>query len=371
MSKNLYDVLGVSPQVSADELKKAYRKLAQKYHPDRNPGDAEAERKFKEISAAYQVLRDPQRRASYDQMGHSAFEQGMESGGFSGSSGFGDFSSIFDEIFSSFTSGGSGHREPEKGGDIFLQLSLSLEEAFSGVEKTVRFPSYVACGTCGGNGCEKGKSPVTCSSCQGRGEVLMGNSFFTVRQTCPKCRGEGQIIVNPCKSCKGTGRTRQEKSLDIKIPTGIDDGDQVRMAGEGDAALRGGYRGDLYIKISVKPHELFQRKRSDLFMKYPLSISQAALGGRIEIPTIDGGQVSLDLKEGVQFGQRFPIKDKGMPVVGRSSRGALYIEAEVYVPLNLTDKQKELLRAFEEEEGNKPPEAEGFFSKIKAFFKNL
>jgi len=378
MSKrDFYEVLGAARNATADELKKAYRAKAKELHPDRNPGDAEAEAKFKELNEAYDVLKDEQSRAAYDQFGHAAFEgggpgRGGPGGGFSGDFGA-SMSDIFDDLFGEFMGGRRGRRGGDggrtRGQDLRYNMEISLEEAFEGKKAQIRVPSSVACDTCNGSGAEPGSSPVTCTTCQGAGKVRATQGFFTVERTCPTCHGRGQTIEKPCKTCHGAGRVERERTLSVNIPAGVEDGTRIRLAGEGEAGMRGGPAGDLYIFLSIKPHSIFQRDGADLFCRVPISMATAALGGEIEVPTLNGKRVKVKIPEGSQTGRQFRLKDKGMPVLHSREIGDLYIQTTVETPVHLSKKQKELLREFEKASSKETnPESSGFFAKVKEFW---
>ena len=379
--KDLYDVLGVSKTATADELKKAYRKLAMQHHPDRNPGDDSAEQKFKEISEAYDILKDDQRRAAYDRMGHAAFEQGMgghQGGGFGGGfqGGFqGNFSDIFEEMFGEFMNGGGGGRggsAAQRGADISYEVSVSLEEAFEGVERPIRVPTWQSCSTCSGAGAKKGSKPKVCETCGGIGRLRAQQGFFTMERTCHDCRGAGQVISDPCEDCGGQGRIRKEKTLEVNIPAGIEDGTRMRLGGEGEAGVRGGPPGDLYIFVSVKPHEFFQRDGANLYARVPASFTTLALGGKIEVPTIEGKRAEVTIPSGTQTGQQFRLKGKGMPVLRSPVRGDLYVEVMAETPVHLSKKQKELLEEFSHHDTEKnTPKAHKFFKKVKDLWEDL
>ncbi|MGL5784221.1 MAG: molecular chaperone DnaJ [Alphaproteobacteria bacterium] len=379
-----YEILGVARNVSGDELKKAYRKLAMQYHPDRNPGDKAAENKFKEISQAYEILSDAEKRAVYDQMGHAAFDG---SGGFEQAQGFrnagggfpfGGFD-IFEDMLDELMGGGgkrSGKTKSSaaRGSDLRFDMELTLEEVFRGTQTKVKIPTLVKCTPCQGAGAEKGTKIVTCKSCGGRGVVRSQQGFFTVERTCPSCRGEGQKVEKPCGACRGAGRVRQEKSLAVNIPAGVEEGSRIRVSGEGEMGVRGGPSGDLYLFISVKPHSLFQRDGSHIHCRVPLSMTTAVLGGNIDVPTIDGGRVRLAIPEGTQSGHQFRIKAKGMSILNSSARGDMYVHVQIETPVNLTKKQKDLLQEFEAAGGGtsqSQPQSEGFFAKVKDFWDNL
>ena len=370
--KDYYELLGASRNASPDELKKAYRKLAMQYHPDRNPGDAEAEHKFKEINEAYDVLRDEQRRAAYDKFGHAAFEQGA-GGGFGGF-GFGaGFSDIFDEMFGEILGGGRRQQQTsQRGADLRHDMEITLEEAFTGVTKKVTIPNVVTCDECKGSGAAPGTSPVDCSMCKGHGRVRAQQGFFTIERTCPTCQGSGRVIQTPCRKCSGQGRVHQQKTLAVEIPSGVEDGMRIRLAGEGTAGMRGGATGDLYVILSVEQHQSFQRDGANLYCRASIPMTTAALGGKITVPTIDGSIADVKIEAGTQSGHRVRIKNKGMSVLHSASRGDMYVELAVETPINLTKRQKELLTEFaaelEGEQGEPDAEDEGFISKVKDAF---
>ncbi len=382
--RDFYDVLGVGKSADEKELKAAYRKLAKQFHPDANPGDKTAEAKFKEVSEAYDVLKDPQKKAAYDRFGHQAFEGGMGGGrGPGGGAGFGpefnsSMSDIFEDLFGDFMGGQGGQRGRGRGGrggngasrgaDLRYNMEISLTEAFTGKTAQIRVPSSVTCETCSGSGAKPGTSPKTCGTCGGQGAVRSQSGFFTVERTCPTCQGRGQVISDPCASCGGQGRVTKERTLSVNIPAGVEDGTRIRLANEGEAGLRGGPTGDLYIFLSVRPHEFFQRDGADLFCKVPVSMTVAAMGGEIEVPTIDGKKARVSVPEGTQTGKQFRLKSKGMPVLRSSQSGDMYIQVAVETPVNLTRRQRELLKEFEKEARNNSPESEGFFAKAKAFW---
>jgi molecular chaperone DnaJ len=379
MSKrDYYDVLGVDKSASADDMKKAYRKLAMKYHPDRNPDDADAEQKFKELNEAYEVLKDDQKRAAYDRFGHAAFEGGGPGGGggFHGFGGAGGFSDIFEEMFGEFMGGGrrgGGGRANTRGADLRYNMDITLEEAFAGKKTTVNVPTSVACDTCSGSGAKPGTQPKSCSTCGGMGRVRAQQGFFTIERTCPACQGQGKVIADPCGDCGGAGRVRRDKTLEVTIPAGVEDGTRIRLAGEGEAGLRGGPPGDLYIFLSVAPHRLFQREGANIQCRVPIPMTTAALGGAIEVPSIDGGRAKVNIPAGTQTGTQFRLRGKGMSVLRSSARGDMFIQAVVETPMNLTRRQKELLEEFARENGDDAtsPESHGFFKKVKEFFEDL
>ena len=376
--RDFYEVLGVGKDADAAALKSAYRKLAMKYHPDRNPGDAEAEASFKEINEAYEILKDDDKRAAYDRFGHDAFEGGM-GGGAHGGAGFGGFTDIFEEMFGDFMGGGGGGgrrgggRQSGRGSDQRYNLEISLEDAFHGRTVEIRVPSTSACGSCDGSGAQDGAQPTTCPTCHGHGTVRAQQGFFTLERTCPNCQGQGTVIDKPCHDCSGSGRQHKEKTLSVNIPQGVDDGTRIRLTSEGEAGLRGAPPGDLYIFISVAPHRIFQRDGANIFCRVPVSMADAALGAEIEVPTIDGGRAKVKIHEGTQTGQQFRLRGKGMTVLRAQSRGDMYIELNVETPVNLTKRQRELLKEFKGAGGERSqsPESEGFFSKVKEFWDDL
>jgi molecular chaperone DnaJ len=371
--QDFYEVLGVSKSASPDELKTAYRKLAMKHHPDRNPSDKNAEQKFKEINEAYDVLKDDQKRAAYDRFGHAAFEQGSGRG--PGDFGFaGGFADIFDEMFGDLMGGGRrGQAGPSRGSDLRYNLEISLEESFRGKQTTIRVQTLVACDQCKGSGAEGGSRPITCPTCHGRGRVRAQQGFFTIERTCTACQGMGRVIDNPCRACAGQGRVRREKALSVSIPPGVEDGTRIRLAGEGEVGIRGASAGDLYIFITVAPHPIFQRDGANIYCRVPIPITTAALGGSIEVPTVDGSRARVTVPPGTQSGHQFRLRQKGMTVLRSPARGDMFIEAIVETPVNLTKRQQELLREFEKEGENRAthPESEGFFARVKEFFEDL
>ena len=374
--QDFYDALGVAKGASADELKRAYRKMAMQYHPDRNAGDKAAEQKFKDISEAYDVLKDDQKRAAYDRFGHAAFENGgmggAGAGGFGG--GFqGGFADIFEEMFGAMGGGGRRDAGPNRSGsDLRYNLEVALEDAFRGKQTTVRVNTFGPCEPCRGSGAEPGSSPATCRTCQGHGRVRAQQGFFTIERTCPTCQGAGTVIEKPCRSCGGQGRVRREKTLSVNIPPGVEDGTRIRLAGEGEVGLHGGAAGDLYIFISITQHSIFQRDGANIYCRVPLPFTTAALGGTVEVPTVEGTRTKVTVPAGTQSGHRFRLKGKGMSVLRSPVRGDMYVQAVVETPVNLTKRQQELLREFENEGGGKTnPESEGFFARVKEFFEDL
>ena len=372
---DFYETLGIDRKADEAALKSAFRKLAMKYHPDKNPGDAAAEHKFKELAEAYETLKDPQKRAAYDRFGHAAFENGGMGGGQGGFGGGGGFADIFEDIFGEMMGGGRRARSPngrERGGDLRYNMEISLEEAYAGKTAQIRVPTTISCETCSGTGAKPGTQPVTCAMCQGSGRVRAAQGFFSIERTCPTCQGRGQTIKDPCVKCSGQGRVTQERSLSVNIPAGIEDGTRIRVGGEGEAGLRGGPSGDLYIFLSVKPHDLFQRDGADLYCKAPISMVTAALGGAFEMATLDGTQTRVKVPEGTQNGRQFRLKGKGMPVLRQPSVGDLYIQVSVETPQNLTRRQRELLEEFEKLSSQEnSPQSSGFFSRMKDFFESF
>ena len=379
--RDYYEVLGTRKGATAEELKKAYRQKAKELHPDRNSDNPNAEAQFKEVNEAYDVLKDADKKAAYDRYGHAAFEGGMGGGGgarggFGG--GQGDFSSafsdVFEDLFGDFMGrggGGGGRSRAQRGSDLRYNLRVSLEEAFAGVPKTINVPTSVACDACRGTGAEGGSEPTTCPTCSGMGKVRAQQGFFTVERTCPTCNGAGQIVKNPCKSCHGHGRTEKERALSVNIPAGVETGTRIRLAGEGEAGLRGGPTGDLYIFIEVKEHPIFQRDGAHLFCRVPISFGTAALGGEVEVPTIDGGKARVKVPAGSQTGKQMRLRAKGMPALRGGGVGDMLLELAVETPVNLTARQKELLREFEELSEDNNPEGRTFFSKVKGFWDGM
>ena len=371
MSKrDFYDVLGASKTASADELKKAYRTKARELHPDRNSDNPNAEAQFKEANEAYEILKNPDKKAAYDRFGHAAFEGGRQpgQGDFSNS-----FSDVFEDLFGDFMGGGqqSGGNRASKGSDLRYNMTIPLEEAFSGVSKEIKISTSVACEPCSGKGADSGSDPETCNTCAGRGKVRAQQGFFTVERGCPTCSGMGQIIINPCRQCRGTGLQEKESSLSVTIPSGVESGQRIRLANKGEAGPRGGATGDLYIFIEVQEHLLFQREGAHLLCEIPVSMITAALGGETEVPTIDGGRSRVKVPAGSQSGTQMRLRGKGMPTLRGGSVGDMHLEISVETPINLTSKQKELLTEFETlgEENN--PHLSKFFSKVKSFWDGL
>ncbi len=375
--RDYYEVLGVARGASADDLKKAYRTKAKALHPDRNKDDPNAESQFKEVNEAYEALKDPQKKAAYDRFGHAAFDGGMGGGPRPGAGGQGDFASafsdVFDDLFGDFMGGraGGGRQRATRGSDLRYNLRVSLEDAHQGLQKTINVPTSVACSTCSGTGAEGGAEPTTCPTCSGMGKVRAQQGFFTVERTCPTCSGIGQIVKNPCHSCGGAGRVEKDRSLSVNIPAGVETGTRIRLAGEGEAGLRGGPTGDLYIFIDVEEHPLFQRDGQNLFCLVPVSMTAAALGGDIEVPTIDGGRSRVKIPGGSQSGRQMRLRSKGMPSLRGGGHGDMFIELAVETPVNLTARQKELLREFEKLGEDNNPESSSFFSKVKHFWDGM
>src|SRR6201997_3931294 len=372
--QDFYETLGVSKSASADELKRAYRKLAMQYHPDRNAGDKGAEQKFKDLNEAYDILKDDQKRAAYDRFGHAAFGQGGGRGPGDFGFGAGGFAGIFDEMFGEFMGGGRrGQAGPGRGNDLRYNLEVTLEDAFRVKQTTIRVPTFVACEQCKGSGSEAGSKPITCPRCHGRGRLRVQQGFFTLAQTCAGCQGAGRVIDNPCKACGGQGRTRREKTLSVNIPAGVEDGIRMRLAGEGEVGVRGASAGDLFIFITVAPHRIFQRDGPNIHCRVPLPITTAALGGTIEVPTVDGSRTRVTVPAGTQSGHQFRLRSKGMTMLRSPARGDMFIEAVVETPVNLNKRQQELLREFEREAENPTPHpgSEGFFASAKECFEYL
>ncbi|MAZ18877.1 MAG: molecular chaperone DnaJ [Ahrensia sp.] len=367
---DFYETLGVAREADEKALKSAYRKLAMQFHPDRNPDNAEAEAKFKEVNEAYETLKAPQKRAAYDRFGHAAFENGGMGGGGGGFGAAGGFSDIFEDIFGEMMGGGRARRGGrERGADLRYNMEITLEEAYEGKTAQIHVPSSMTCEVCNGSGSKPGSDPVTCSTCGGAGRVRAASGFFSIERTCPTCNGRGQTIEDPCTNCHGQGRVTQERSLSVNIPAGIEDGTRIRLAGEGEAGFRGSPSGDLYIFISVKPHEFFQRDGADLYCKVPISMTKAALGGHFEVATMDGAYTRVKVPDGTQSGRQFRLKGKGMPVLRQAAMGDLYIQIVVETPQNLSKRQRELLEEFDEISAHEnSPQSTGFFSRMKEFF---
>ena len=370
--RDYYEVLGVSKQATADEIKKAYRRLAMKHHPDRNKDDDAAEAKFKEAKEAYEVLSDTEKRSAYDQFGHDGVRGGgMGAGGF-GAEGFGD---IFGDVFGDIFGGGRrGRSQVFRGADLGYELKLDLETAVAGDNVTIDVPTQVTCDTCDGSGAKKGTEPVQCTTCGGAGQVRMQQGFFSIQQTCPACKGAGTVIADPCTKCHGRGRVHKTKTLSVKVPAGVDDGDRIRLSGEGEAGRNGGPPGDLYVEIRIKPHKLFTRDGADLACEVPISFANATLGGEVELPTLEGN-VSLKIPAGTQSGKTFRLRGKGVTTVRDPRKGDLFAKAAVETPVNLTNEQKELLKQFEatiKAGGDKhSPRTDTWFDTVKRFFERI
>ena len=382
MAQDYYEILGVDKKASADELKKAYRKLAMKYHPDQNKDNKEAEAKFKEINEAYDVLKDEQKRAAYDRFGKGAFDGSMGGGGFNpgDAAGFGGaFSDIFEDMFGDMMGGrggrAGGRPASNRGSDIQYTMEISLEDAYQGKEATIKIPVNDTCDKCDGNGTESGKGAEECPTCHGSGRMRAQQGFFTIERTCSTCGGAGSVIKDPCKKCAGSGRIRKEKTLKVQIPKGIDSGRRIRLTGEGEAGMRGGPSGDLYVLVAVKPHRLFRRDGANLFCRVPIPMTTAAMGGTIEVPSIDGSRNKVEIKAGTQTGQQLRLKNKGMNVMRSDASGDLYIEIFVETPVNLNSKQKDLMKKLADDLGNDKgghsPESSSFMSKMKDIWSDL
>jgi molecular chaperone DnaJ len=369
MSKrDYYEILGVTRSCDDGTIKSAFRKLAMKWHPDKNPGDQSCEHQFKEINEAYDVLKDEQKRAAYDRFGHAAFENG---GGHA--HGFGaEFGSTFSDIFEGIFGMASGRTRAtgrERGADLRYNLEITLEEAFHGKTAQLKLPTNVTCEVCSGTGAKPGTEPIQCRTCGGAGRIRHAQGFFTIERTCHACQGRGSVIETPCDSCGGAGRVTRERTLEVNIPAGVEDGTRIRLASEGEAGMRGGPPGDLYIFLSIKPHAMFQRESADLYCRVPVSMVTAALGGEFEVPTLEGGRTSVKVPEGTQTGKRFRLPHKGMPVLRSKSRGDMYVQIAVETPQKLTKRQRELLREFDKQSSqDTQPETSGFFAKMREFF---
>lgn len=372
MRRDYYEILGVSKSCTDAEMKSAFRKAAMQCHPDRNPGNKDAEIQFKELNEAYQALSDSQKRAAYDRYGHAAFEHG----GFgTGGDGFAaSMADIFDDLFGDVMGGrrGGGRKGPARGSDLRYNLEISLEQAFHGKAASISLPASVACEACAGSGAKACAIPRLCPTCGGHGRVRAQQGFFAIERTCPHCHGGGEIIDDPCHACGGSGRVTRERRLSVNIPPGVEDGTRIRLGGEGEAGAKGGPAGDLYIFVSTKPHPFFQRDGADLFCRVPISMVQAALGAEVSVHTLDGGEAKVKIPEGTQSGKQFKLKNKGMPVLRSRDAGDLYIEMTVETPQSLTKRQRELLAEFEALSSTKThPESAGFFARMKDFFENL
>ena len=372
--QDYYEILGVSKTAEEREIKKAYKRLAMKYHPDRNQGDKEAEAKFKEIKEAYEILTDAQKRAAYDQYGHAAFEQGGMGGG-GGFGGGADFSDIFGDVFGDIFGGGRGRQRAARGADLRYNMELTLEEAVRGVSKEIKIPTQVHCEVCNGSGAHTGSQAQTCPTCHGSGQVQMRQGFFAVQQPCPHCHGRGKIIKDPCRKCHGEGRYQKTKTLSVKIPAGVDTGDRIRLSGEGEAGETGASAGDLYVQVHVREHEIFVRDGNDLYCEVPISFTTAALGGEIEVPTLDG-RVKLKVTAETQTGKLFRLRGKGVKSVRSGQVGDLMCKVVIETPVKLTETQKDLLRQLDDSFSGAAakthkPKSEGFFEGVKRFFDDL
>jgi molecular chaperone DnaJ len=369
MSKrDYYEVLGITRSCAVEEVKLAYRKLAKVHHPDRNPGDHSAEHRFKEVNEAYDVLKDPDKRAAYDRFGHAAFENGNGARGPAGFDFSSSFTDVFDDLFGEFM-GGKRARRQNRGGDLRYNMEISLEDAYRGKVAQIRVPSAVVCEACSGVGAEPGSKPEACATCSGHGKVRATQGFFTIERTCPKCRGQGRVVRHPCKVCSGSGLVQKERTLSIDIPPGVEEGTRIRLSGEGQAGLNGGPAGDLYIFLSVEQHPIFQRDAQDLYCRVPIGFTNAALGSEITVPTLGGESTRITIPEGTQTGHQFKLRGRGMPLLkSNGHHGDLFVEVRVETPVKLSKKQKDLLRAFNEEAAQGcHPESESFFAKMKEF----
>ena len=369
--RDYYEVLGVARTANEAELKASFRKLAMKFHPDRNPGDKDSEHKFKEINEAYDVLKDGDKRAAYDRFGHAAFEHGSAGGAGFGTDFASSFADIFDDLFGmGGRRGRSGGRE--RGADLRYNMEITLDAAYTGKAAQIRIPTSVTCEACSGTGAKAGSKPKACPACAGQGKIRHTQGFFTLERTCPNCQGRGQVIDNPCPSCTGSGRVTRERTLSVNVPPGVEDGTRIRLAGEGEAGTRGGPAGDLYIFLSLAPHAFFQRDGADLHCRVPVSMVTAALGGGFDVPTIEGGKTRVKVPEGTQSGRRLRLQGKGMPVLRSRETGDMYVQVVVETPQNLTKRQKDLLAEFEKQSSHEThPESAGFFAKVKDFFDGL
>ena len=366
--RDYYEVLGINRDAPEEEIKKAYRRLAMKWHPDRNPDNPKAEEHFKEAKEAYEILSDAQKRAAYDQYGHAGVDASAAAGA---GAGFGNFADAFGDIFGDIFGGGRTRSKVYRGADLRYNLEVSLEEAARGTETRIRIPAYEECGTCKGSGAKPGTSPTSCATCGGHGQVRMQQGFFSIQQTCPRCHGSGKVVASPCTTCQGAGRVKQQKTLSVKIPAGVDEGDRIRLSGEGEAGVNGGPPGDLYVVIHIKPHTVFQRDHNDLHCEMPISFTTAALGGEIEIPTLDGS-AKIRIPAETQTGKVFRLRGKGIKGVRSSAHGDLMCHVMVETPVNLTSRQKELLQELEsinrKDSGRHNPRAKSWMDKVKEFF---
>ncbi len=375
MSKrDYYEVLGVNKSAKKEEIKKAYRKLALKYHPDKNKDDKNAEEKFKEASEAYHVLSDEKRKVNYDQFGHAAFQGSGGQGGFGNFDFSSSFSDIFEDVFGDFGFGNTGRsrsRTSKRGNDLRYDISINLNDAYNGIEKKINYTTYRKCKTCSGAGAKPGSKPSACNYCGGQGRIRSNQGFFTIQQTCPECSGEGKKITSPCNNCSGMGKTQTDEAVSVKIPKGVDEGTRIRLAGKGEAGNKGGSSGDLYLFVSIEPHNIFKRSDENLYYELPVSIADAALGTTVEVPSIDGGKTKIKIPSGTQGGKQLRLKGKGMPILRRNIYGDLYIRIITEVPTSLTKRQRELLSEFKNLEDTKSnPLIKKFFDKAKKFWNN-
>ena len=372
--RDYYEVLGVARDASEEDLKKAYRRLAMQYHPDRNKDDKAAEERFKEVNEAHDTLKDAEKRAAYDRFGHAAFEGGGGAGGPGGAPFGAGFEDIFEEMFGRFggRAGGPSRQATGRGADLRQEVQVTLEEAFGGTKKTIRVPSSVQCEACTGSGAEGGSANVqTCATCRGAGKVRAQQGFFLIERTCPTCSGTGRTIKNPCKVCQGAGRVQRDRTLSVMIPAGVEDGTRIRLSGEGEAGLRGAPAGDLYVDVGIRPHPIFQREGPNVMVRVPIRMSQAALGATVEVPSVEGGRAAVKIPAGTQTGESFRLRGKGFSVLRSAARGDMYVQVMVETPQNLTPKQRDLLEAFEAEAAKSDrssPESEGFFAKVREFW---
>ena len=372
--RDYYDVLGVSRGGSADEIKRAYRQKAKALHPDRNSGDPDSEAKFKEVNEAYEILSDAEKKAAYDRFGHAAFSGGTggAGGGFhAGPDVASAFSEVFDDLFGDFMSVGRGRKRSTRGSDLRYNLQIDLEEAFHGTKKKLAVQASASCGACRGTGAEGGADPTTCPTCAGVGKVRARQGFFTIEQTCPTCGGQGRIIQQPCRSCAGAGRVKKDQTIEVKVPPGVDNGTRIRLAGRGEAGIRGGTSGDLYVFVQINSHSIFEREGNDLFCSLPVSIATAALGGEHDVPTIDGGKSRVRIPAGSQTGKQLRLRGKGMPSLQGSGNGDMMLEIKVETPVNLTSRQKDLLREFEKLSQENNPNSSDFFGRVKGFWDDM
>lgn len=370
--RDYYEILGISKTATQAEIKKSYRKKAMELHPDRNQDNSKAEEQFKQVNEAYNVLKDAEKKAAYDNYGHAAFDGGMGTASQPGHGEFGSaFSDVFDDLFGAFAGSGGRSRSPQRatrGADLRYNLSITLKEAFSGKKQKITVNASTICNACSGTGALRGTDPSSCPTCAGMGQVRAQQGFFTVERSCPTCSGKGEIVTNPCMPCSGTGQVENERSLSVNIPAGVETGTRIRLAGEGEIGFRRGPSGDLYIFINVEEHDLFKRENNNLFCRVPVSLKIAALGGEIDVPNIDGGKSRVKIPSGSQSGTQMRLKLKGMPGLRGGKNGDLYLEIAVETPVNLTSKQKELLKEFDKLSQDNNPESSNFFGKVKNFW---